>query len=148
MDYNIRDGRTYMYFKGEPLYAFGHGLSYTTFNYENLQINKETLKKGEVATVSIEVKNTGNRDGEEVVQLYVTHKNSAVERPIQALKGFHRTALKAGETKTVEIPLKASDLKYWNTEKHEFQLENDQLVVKIGGASDAIKLTKSLIIQN
>ena len=148
MDYNIRDGRTYMYFTGEPLYAFGHGLSYTTFVYENLQIDKKTLKEGQTATVSVEVKNTGERDGVEVVQLYVTHKNSAVERPIQALKGFHRTAIKAGETKTVEIPLKASDLKYWNTEKQEFQLENDQIVVKIGGASDAIKLTKNLTIQN
>ncbi len=148
MDYNIRNGRTYMYFEGDPLYAFGHGLSYTNFDYKNLQIDKETLRKGRTANISLEITNTDKRDGDEVVQLYIKHLNSSVKRPIKELKGFQRIHIKAGETKTVQIALQAKDLDYWNEEKQEFQLENDQIKIQIGRASDNIVLTKKLNIKN
>lgn len=147
MDYNIRNGRTYMYFKGEPLYAFGHGLSYTNFDYNNLRIDRRNLQKGEIANVSVNLKNTGTRDGEEVVQLYVKHSDSSVERPIKELKGFKRVQLKAGESKTVEIPLKAQDLEYWNPDSLEWTLEKGSVRVQVGGASDKIYLVKELSIQ-
>lgn len=115
MDYNIRNNRTYMYFKGQALYPFGYGLSYTTFAYSNLRASTSRLAKDGQVTVSVNVRNTGKRDGQEVVQLYVTHVGSKVERPIKELKDFQRVTLKAGETKTVQIPLKAKDLAYWDT---------------------------------
>ncbi|MDT0675264.1 glycoside hydrolase family 3 C-terminal domain-containing protein [Autumnicola musiva] len=148
MDYNIRNGSTYMYFEEEPLYAFGHGLSFTDFKYEDLQISKESLQKGETANISIKITNIGKRDGDEVVQLYVKHLNSSVKRPSKELKGFKRINIKSGETKTVKIPLDAKNLEYWNKEKQEFQLENAQIEIQIGGASDNIALTKTLNIKN
>lgn len=146
MDYNIRNGRTYMYFKGEPLYAFGYGLSYTTFEYKTLETDKTSLKKDGSISVNITLTNTGNRDGEEVVQLYVKHLNSSVERPVKELKGFKRVALKAGETKTVTLMVNAKDLEYWNTVKQRFELEPGIVELQAGGSSNAIILTKNITI--
>src|ERR1035438_10513887 len=101
MDYNIRNGRTYMYFKGQPLYPFGFGLSYTTFAYSNLRPSSSHMAKDGQMNVTVSVRNTGKRDGQEVVQFYLTHRGSKVERPIKELKGFQRVSLKAGETKVV-----------------------------------------------
>ena len=101
LDYDITDGRTYMYFKKAPLYAFGYGLSYTNFQYKNLKISNNTLAKNDSIVVSVDIKNTGKIDGDEVVQLYVKHLNSKIQRPIKELKAFQRIFLKAGETKKV-----------------------------------------------
>ena len=90
MDYNIRDGRTYMYFKGEPLYPFGYGLSYTTFKYANLRTSSPQVAKDGAVKVSVDVTNTGSRAGDAVVQLYVKHLGSKVARPGEELKGFKR----------------------------------------------------------
>src|SRR5262249_39919525 len=90
MDYNIRNGRTYLYFRGEPLYPFGYGLSYTTFEYSSLRTSSPSLSVRGSINVSINVKNTGTRLGEEVVQLYVKHLTTSVERPIKELVGFAR----------------------------------------------------------
>ena len=98
-DYKM-ENRTYRYFKGEPLYPFGYGLSYTTFEYLNLKIN-ETVKSGEEVKVSVDVQNTGNREGDEVIQLYLSNLSSTVQVPVRSLKGFKRIHLKQGETKTV-----------------------------------------------
>jgi beta-glucosidase len=147
MDYNIRNGRTYMYFKGTPLYAFGYGLSYTTFTYKTLETSASTLKKDGSITVNVTVTNTGTRDGEEVVQLYVAHANSKIERPIKELKAFARVVLKAGETKTVPLILRAKDLEYWNVAKQRFELEPETLEIQVGGSSDKIILKKNSIIQ-
>ena len=110
MDYDIRHGRTYMYFKGEPLYPFGYGLSYTTFSYANMKASSAAMASDGTITVSVDVTNTGSRTGDEVVQLYVKHLKSKVERPVEELKGFQRVTLKPNETKTVQISLKASTL--------------------------------------
>jgi beta-glucosidase len=140
MDYNIRDGRTYMYAKQKPLYAFGFGLSYTSFAYSHLRVSAPTLKAGETSTVSVEVKNTGARAGDEVVQMYVSHEGSSVARPAEELEGFARVSLKAGETKTVTLPLSAKALVYWDETTKAFVVEKDRVVVKVGGSSDDLPL--------
>ena len=147
MDYNIRHGRTYMYFKGEPLYPFGYGLSYTTFTYSNLKPSSSTLAKNGFVSISVDVKNTGKQTGDEVVQLYVTHLGSKVERPLKELKGFQRVTLKPGETKTVQIPLNASDLAYWNEKSGVFEVESEPVKVMVGDSSADTKLDTTLQIK-
>jgi beta-glucosidase len=138
MDYNIRDGRTYLYAKQKPLYAFGYGLSYTSFAYSKLRVSSPTLKDGATAMVSVEVKNTGSRAGDEVVQMYVSHEGSSVARPVEELKGFARVSLRAGEVKTVTLPLSAKALAYWDEKTKAFVVEKDRVVVKVGGSSDEL----------
>jgi beta-glucosidase len=140
MDYDIRHGRTYMYAKAKPLYAFGYGLSYTTFAYSGLKVSRMRLGAGDTAAVSVEVKNTGSRAGDEVVQMYVAHEGSKVERPAEELKGFVRVSLKAGETKTVTMPLAAEELAYWDEVGHRFVVEGDKVEVRVGGSSEDVRL--------
>lgn len=147
LDYNIRNGRTYMYFKGKPLYNFGFGLSYTTFGYKGITADKLSIKKDETITVNVTVTNTGSRDGEEVVQLYVKQTESKIERPAKELKAFKRIALKAGETKTVALLLRAKDLEYWNTKNQRFELEKGTIELQAGGASNTIAVTTTIKTQ-
>ncbi|HEY4952537.1 MAG TPA: glycoside hydrolase family 3 C-terminal domain-containing protein [Verrucomicrobiae bacterium] len=144
MDYDIRDGRTYMYFKGKPLYPFGFGLSYTTFEYSDLKISPPALNRDGTLMVSVDVKNTGARAGDEVVQLYVKHLNSSVRRPIEELKGFQRVTLQPGEHKTVGIPLSAESLAYWNPDKHHFEVEPDKIKIMVGSSSADLRLQKTV----
>jgi beta-glucosidase len=147
MDYNIRDGRTYMYFKGQPLYPFGFGLSYTTFRFANLRTSAETSAPDATVTVSIDVTNTGSRTGDEVVQLYVHHLKSSVSRPNEELRGFQRVTLAPGETRTVSIPLPISTLAYWNQKLNRFVVEKEPIELRLGDSSADIKLTHKLQIQ-
>jgi beta-glucosidase len=142
MDYDIRHGRTYMYLTGKPLYAFGFGLSYTTFAYSNLRVASSHLAKDGIVTVSVDAKNRGVRDGDEVVQLYVAHVDSAVARPQQELKGFRRVMIHAGETRTVTIPLKATSLAYWDGKS--LTVESDNVEIRVGSSSDAIALRQQI----
>lgn len=121
-DYNM-EGRTYRYFTGEPLYPFGYGLSYTSFRYSELEMAK-SAKVGESVKVSVNVKNTGEKDGEEVVQLYLKDDIASTPRPIHQLEGFKRVFLKVGETKTVEFEL--------NPRQFSMIGENDQRVIEAG----------------
>jgi beta-glucosidase len=147
MDYNIRDGRTYMYFKGEPLYPFGFGLSYTTFRYANLKTSTPTLAADGTLTVSVDVTNTGARTGDAVVQLYVKHLASKVTRPNEELKGFERVTLEPNQTKTVEIPLKASTLAYWNDKQSRFDVEAEPVQLLIGDSSRDLPLTTTIHVR-
>jgi beta-glucosidase len=147
MDYNIRDGRTYMYFKGDPLYPFGYGLSYTTFRYSNLRTSAMDLATDGAITVSVDVTNTGSRAGDEVVQLYVKHDRSSVERPPQELEGFQRVTLNPNETRTVQIPLKASQLAYWDVKLPGFRVEAEPVDLMIGSSSKDIKLTATVNVR-
>jgi beta-glucosidase len=147
MDYDIRHGRTYMYFKGEPLYPFGYGLSYTAFRYANLKASAPRMAADGSITVSVDVTNTGSRVGDEVVQLYVKHLHSKVERPGEELKGFERVTLKPNETKTVQIPLKASALAYWNTADQAFKVESEDISVMVGSSSRDIRSTTLVHVQ-
>jgi len=144
MDYDIRYGRTYMYFKEKPLYPFGYGLSYTTFQYTNLRTSSDRLERDREISVSVDVRNTGKRAGDEVVQMYVAHLNSKVARPSEELKGFQRITLQPGEMKTVRMPLKASALQYWDVAKGSFEVEADQVSVMVGGSSSDIKMKKTV----
>jgi len=147
LDYDITNGRTYMYSKKEPLYAFGYGLSYTKFNYSNLKTSNHFLKDNDSIVVSVDIKNIGEIGGDEVVQLYVKHMNSKVQRPIKELKAFQRIFLNAGETKKVNFILKASNLTYWNSANQQFELEKDQIALQVGSASDQILLTKKMSVK-
>src|SRR4030095_16944914 len=133
-----------MYFKGEPLYPFGYGLSYTSFSYNNLRLRPSSLSADSSISVSVDLRNTGSRRGEEVIQLYVKHLNSSVMRPIQELKGFKRVGLRPGEMKTVTLELKAEQLAYWNVSRHKFVVESGAVQVLIGSSSADIKLRKTI----
>ncbi len=142
LDYNIRNGNTYLYGKNKPLYPFGYGLSYTEFEYSNLEINYGKDR----AIVSFDVKNIGKYDGDEVAQVYVSHIGSLVERPIKELKGFSRFYVKDGESIKVNIPIEYKYLKYWDNELKKYILEKDKIVVKVGASSEDIRLKGSFII--
>jgi beta-glucosidase len=147
MDYDIRKGRTYMYFKGQPLYPFGFGLSYTTFEYSNLRTSAESVDAAGEAMVSVDVKNTGTRAGDEVVEMYVKHLDSAVERPIKELRGFARIPLRPNETRTVRLPLKGSDLTCWDAGKHSFVVEPGRLNIMLGASSADVRLEKTIEVK-
>jgi beta-glucosidase len=144
MDYDIRHGRTYMYFKNDPLYPFGYGLSYTTFAYSNLRTSSNILRADGAIKVNVDVKNTGTRAGEEVVEMYVKHLDSKVERPLKELKGFARIPLRPGETKTVMLELRGEQLAYWNVAEHRFVTENDHVQIMVGSSSANIKLNNTV----
>ncbi len=147
MDYNIRDGRTYMYFKGRPLYPFGYGLSYTTFKYSNLKLNADTLREDGMLTATADVTNTGTRDGDEVVQLYIAHQDSKVTRPQEELKAFQRVHIAAGQTVPVTLNVKASDLAYWNEAASHWTLEHDRVEVRLGASSADIRLRQTVNVR-
>ena len=146
MDYDIRHGRTYLYLRQKPLYAFGFGLSYTTFTYTNLRVSSPKMDGNGEVTVSVDVKNTGQRAGDEVAQMYVSYPGSSVERPLQELKGFDRISLQAGETKTVSLRLAARSIAYWKDEAGSFVVEPGPIEVGIGSSSDNIRLRGTINI--
>jgi beta-glucosidase len=147
LEYNIRSGRTYMYDKSEPLFAFGHGLSYTKFDYLGLQADRPEIKDGETAAISVNVKNAGAMDSDEVLQLYVRFPDSKVERPAKALKSFKRVHISAGQSMKVDLSLKAEDLKYWDEKLHGWVMEKGPVELMIGAASDDVRLTGKIQVR-
>ena len=146
MDYDIRHGRTYMYFRDTPLYPFGYGLSYTTFAYRELKVKPswKILPSGNARiNVSVMVKNTGDRAGDEVVQVYVKHLHSKVARPLKELKDFTRVHLAPLEEKTVEFTLPLARLAYWDAVKDLWIVEQDHIEITAGGSSTDARLTKT-----
>lgn len=123
----------------KPLFSFGHGLSYTTFKYGKASINKKNISGNESITVTIPIKNTGARDGAEVVQLYISDLESSLPRPIKELKGFNKVQLKAGEEKTVTFTVLPEDLKFFDDKKHEWIAEPGKFEILIGSSSTDIK---------
>ena len=117
-----------------PLYPFGYGLSYTTFQYKNLIISNPTPKKGETISLSVEVTNTGNFDGKEVVQLYVNDAVASIVRPVKELKGFELVSLKKGETKTIQFQLTDEELGFYDN-NGKFNVESGLFNIMIGGSS-------------
>jgi beta-glucosidase len=147
MDYNIRNGRTYMYAKAKPLYAFGYGLSYTAFIYENLRLSALGVDADGKVEVTVKVKNAGARASDEVVQMYVQHLGSAVERPQLELKGFERVHVEAGAEKNVVLELKPHDLAYWDPARHAWRIEKEPVRVLVGGSSDKLPVQATLQIE-
>ena len=120
----------YLDVRNEPLYPFGYGLSYTTFNYDNLKLNTDKLKENDTLMISIDVKNTGDYDGKEIVQLYIRDLIGSVTRPVKELKGFQKIFLKKGEMKTVTFELTVEDLKFYNSSlEHVYELGDFEVFV-------------------
>ena len=138
-EYDITRGFTYMYLKGAPLFPFGHGLSYTTFAYSNLKVSPATLSTTGTLTVSIDVKNTGNRPGDEVAQLYIHEVKPTVIRPAEELRGFQRITLNAGETRTLTFTIPAAKLAYWDERTHAFVVNPGTFDVLVGASSGDIR---------
>jgi beta-glucosidase len=146
MDYDIRRGRTYMYFKGQPQYVFGHGLSYTTFAYANLRTDAPALKAGGTLQVKLDLTNTGPRDGDEVVQLYVRYPDSKVPRPLKQLRAFKRLWVRQGWKVPVTLTLDARDLAYWNEKDQAWVLEPGQVELMVGSSSaDALLPLRQMV---
>ena len=124
--------RTYRYFIGEPLYGFGYGLSYTTFEYSGMKLSNSSLQAGDPLTVEVDIKNTGSRDGDEVVELYVTFPKFA-GAPLRALRGFKRVHCKAGEQQHVTLSLGARDLSYVNEAGDRLVAAGDYVITVGGG---------------
>jgi beta-glucosidase len=145
-DYRMA-GRTYRFFDGVPLYPFGHGLSYTTFSYGNLRTSADSMRADGSIAVQVDVTNVGARAGDEVVQLYVQHAGSKVDRPKQDLRGYARVSLKPGETRTVSLPLAAKSLAYWDSTSRRWIVEPEPVRVQIGSSSANIRLQKTILIK-
>jgi beta-glucosidase len=145
-EYDLSKGFTYMYLKGEPLFAFGHGLSYTKFTYSGMKISSTaTTREGEVK-VSVNVKNTGSREGDEVVQLYIHDVASSVVRAGKELRGFERISLNPGETKTVTLTVPSEKLGFYDEKTHQFVVEPGTFEVLVGSSSADIRLKNTFVV--
>lgn len=131
----------YLDVSNDPLYPFGYGLSYTTFSYGDLKLSSTELKGDQTLTASIEVTNTGNSDGKEVVQLYIRDVVGSITRPVKELKGFQKVNLKKGETKTVTFEITTEDLKFYNYDL-EYTWESGDFDIMIGGNSRDVKVER------
>jgi beta-glucosidase len=145
-DYNLRggngkNGRTLWYFDKEVSYEFGYGLSYTTFEYSNFKISKNAITPQDKITVSVDVKNTGSFDGDEVVQIYMKTPDSpaSLQRPVKRLKGFQRVTIPVGQTKTVRINIDCADLWFWDLNKNKITYDQGKYLFEIGTSSKDIK---------
>ena len=121
----------------KPLFAFGHGLSYTTFSYSEAEISRTTMSENGNVTVSVNVTNTGDREGKEIVQLYIGDDECSVERPVMELKAFRKVSIKPGETVKVSFPVNADMLKFYGTDG--WTLEKGSFTAYVGAASDDIR---------
>jgi len=139
-DYEISRGRTYMYLKEAPLYPFGYGLSYTTFEYSNLRITHPAAKKKDSVSASVDVENTGAFDGDEVVQVYIRHFESSVIQPIRQLKGFQRLHLARGEKRKVGVTIPVKALSFYSKEEKKFIVESGNYEIQVGASSSDIRL--------
>lgn len=146
-DYNIQTGRTYMYFKGKPLYPFGFGLSYTDFKIDNLDLNKKKINTHENIVVSTQVSNIGAIDGDEVVQVYVRDVKASQQTPIKALKGFERVSVPIGKTKSIKITLPYEAFAHFDTIQNKFVVEPGDFEIMVGNSSEGIVDTKTIKVE-
>ncbi len=148
-DYDITKGRTYMFNKKKVLYPFGYGLSYATFEYSNLSLNKNMINsEGEnELIVSVDIQNTSNLKGDEVVQLYVKDLKSSVIQPIKRLREFKRITLDKGDITTVTFKLRNEDFSYWDEKKKDWHIEPGEFEIQIGCSSKDIRISKTIKAQ-
>ncbi len=139
-DYSMK-GRTYRYMTEKPLFCFGHGLSYTTFDYGKARLSKTTFNKGEKLTLTIPITNNGDRNGEEVVQIYLRRPGDA-DAPSHTLRAFKRVYIPAGETKEVNLPLSDDNFLWFDTATNNMNLVSGDYELLYGGTSDASHLNK------
>ena len=148
-DYNMSSGNgfTYRYYKGKALYPFGHGLSYTKFKYSKLKVNKIRLTEKEKFKISFTIKNIGNYNGDEVVQVYIKDLNSEFQMPIKQLRSFERISLNKKDEKIIEFeftPIK--DLRYYNSTKQKYMVEKGSFEIQVGSSSEDIRLKKIIYV--
>ncbi|GII27662.1 glycoside hydrolase family 3 protein [Planotetraspora mira] len=148
LDYDIiKSGATYQYSKDRPLYAFGHGLSYTTFGYQGLKLNSNAVRPDGTVEATVKVTNTGRAAGDEVVQLYTHQRSSRVEQPVKRLRAFERVHLERGQTKTVTLSFKVADLAIWDVTRNRWVVEASGHDVMVGGSSDGIRQRTTLNVK-
>ena len=148
MDYDITHGETYMYSKQKPLYPFGFGLSYAQFKYEKLEPSATKMASDGQVEVTVHVRNTGTRGSDEVVQLYVRHMASAVERPQLELAGFRRVHVEAGASAEAKLMVKARDLDYWDAVRHAWRVEKEPIKLLAGGSSDNLPVSTDVTVSS
>jgi beta-glucosidase len=136
-DYSMYN-RTYRYFSGKPLYAFGHGLSYTKFKYSSARLEWPS-DTNNVVRVHVNVKNIGDRDGDEVVQVYLRHVKSSVPQPRLALCGFARVRVAPGDITPVVVDIPLKQLRYWDINNKHYTIESGKYELLVGAASDDIR---------
>ena len=138
---NGKPGRTLWYFTKPVSYEFGYGLSYTTFEYSDFTISKSSITPNDKITISVNVKNTGDFDGDEVVQIYMTTPDSpaSLQRPIKRLKGFKRVTIPRGQTRRVEIEIDCADLWFWDMQNDRITYDSGRYVFEIGSSSQDIR---------
>jgi beta-glucosidase len=144
-DYSMSN-RTYRYFNGKPQFAFGHGLSYTRFDYRNATVASRTAAPGETIKLTFTLRNSGKREGVEVAQVYFRHVNSSMPQPILSLCGFSRVPLNHGESRTVSIEVPVERLRCWDTQSKQYVVEPGRYELLVGAASDNIKLKIPLTV--
>ena len=129
-------------------FPFGHGLSYTTFEYSDIKLSADSIKDTDKVMVTFKIKNTGDRDGAEIAQLYVSDVESTIYRPTKELKGFKKVFLKAGEEKEVSIDLEKRAFAFYNVDAHAWQVESGEFKILVGASSRDIKLESSLNVES
>jgi len=130
-------GRRYWDEESTPLFPFGHGLSYGSFSYSNLTVDRDAIGPDEAVSVSVQVANNGDREADEVVQLYIHQRYGLSSRPVRELKGFQRISLGAGESRTLQFSLGRAELSYWNAAARDWVLDASTFDVWVGGDSTA-----------
>lgn len=145
-DYSMAN-RTYRYYTGTPLYAFGHGLSYSKFEYSNLKLSKTSAKPGETIALSVDVKNSGDRDGDEVVQVYASALQAPVPMPLRQLVAFQRVNIPSGETQSVSLEIPVNQLRRWDTGSQKYVVDPGSWKIAVGPSSDQSRMETPLTIQ-
>src|SRR5690606_25084594 len=130
----------------EPLYAFGHGLSYSEFRYERLHIPCADISKQGVIEVEVDVRNIDGPAGDEVVLVFASYPETEARRSIKELRGFARFHLEAGEGKRVSIPIRVEDLKYWDTSSNSWVVETGPVLIQVGPSSDNLLLQQTVTV--
>ncbi len=138
-EYDVTKGFTYMYLNGKPLFPFGHGLSYTSFRYSNFKIASKKINTGGKITVNLTVQNTGKKNGDEVVQLYVHDVVSGVKRPAKELRGFQRIRLNPGQKQNLTFTVPADKLAFYDEKTHAFIVEPGMFDIMVGSSSEDIR---------
>jgi beta-glucosidase len=147
-DYDvIRGKRTYLYFEGEPLFPFGHGLTYTAFRYEKMELSAGSIRADGSIDVRVDVTNAGPRESDEVVQLYAHARKSRVRRPVRELKAFERIHLAPGETRKVCFTLRAADLAFWDVTRETWAVESGTYDLMVGGSSADIRRRAAVAVE-
>ena len=146
-EHELAGGRTYMYLKDPPLWPFGYGLSYTRFQYRNLRLEPDRTGTNSTVRVTFDVANTGDRDGDEVAQLYVRDVAASVVVPQRQLRGFRRVRVKRGETATITLPVAVADLGFWDEQRHGWKIEPGQFAVEVGPSSADLPLRGSFTVE-